>query len=107
MNKVVDIEKAPTSVKVGMIYRDLQKMKQMMNAIYHKIDSSQQSKELNVNIEKKVSGLTVPSYIPDIAPKQIYKLSKMGWTKEQICAISGYSPEEAQKKYESYVRNNV
>lgn len=56
---------------------------------------------------KEWYGLKVPSYIPDISGKQIYKLSKMGWTVNQICAISGFSPEEAKKKYETYVRNNV
>lgn len=52
-------------------------------------------------------GINVPGQIPDITGRQIYKMSKMGWTVEQICFISGYSVEEAKRKYDTYVRNNV
>ena len=108
--QVIDLEKASTSMKAGVIISEIQDVKQMLRTIYNKINNNQQSKEVNINIEKNVkdfAGLKVPSYIPDITPKQIYKLSKMGWSKEQICAISGYSPEEAQKKYDQHVRSNV
>lgn len=52
-------------------------------------------------------GLNVPSYIPDMTGRQIYKCIKMGWTTQQLMAISGYSEEELQKKYRSYVEKNV
>lgn len=89
-------------------YENSEKGLRYLDAIYKKVAGN--NKEININIDKNVkslAGLNVPSYIPDITGKQIYKLSKLGWRKDQICAISGYSPEEAQKKYDTYVRNNV
>ena len=52
-------------------------------------------------------GMNVPSYIPDMTGRQIYKCIKMGWSTQQLMAISGYSEEELQKKYKSYVEKNV
>lgn len=52
-------------------------------------------------------GLNIPSYIPDISGKQIFRMIKLGWSIEQIKAISGYSEEEIQKKYQQHVKNNL
>lgn len=74
------------------------------------INKTQTTQQVNSGTDKSMKnwyGLNVPSYIPDITGKQIYKLNKMGWNINQICAISGYSIEEARKKYDTYVRNNV
>jgi hypothetical protein len=110
MNKqVIDIEKASSSIKLGMIIKEIDNIKRMLRCIYDKVNTPAE-KKVDINLNKNIqtfAGLTVPSYIPDITGKQIYKMNKLGWTKEQICAISGFSPEEAKKKYEAYVRNNV
>lgn len=65
-------------------------------------------KELNEKLNStSKSVMNFPSSIPDITGKQIYKMSKSGWSIHQICSISGYSEIETKKKYDTYVRNNV
>ena len=106
-NRPIDIDKDTPNSKMNFLIKEVQKIDSKLNAIYHKIGGQTKEEHAVSSKMKTFAGLTVPSYIPDISGKQIYKMNKLGWSKEQICAISGFSPEEAQKKYDTYVRNNV
>lgn len=50
-----------------------------------------------------VSNLRLPSYIPDLTNRQIYKLVESGWSAELISKISGLGEQEIQKKYRQYI----
>lgn len=50
-----------------------------------------------------VSKLRLPSYIPDLTNRQIYKLVESGWSTELISKISGLGEQEIQKKYRQYI----
>jgi hypothetical protein len=96
--------------KLDIIDNKLSNQKRDINLNVNRNNTQVNNGNSGSNIRKELDnwyGLRVPSYIPDITGKQIYKLNKMGWSIQQICAISGYSQEEAKKKYDTYVRNNV
>lgn len=46
--------------------------------------------------------LGIKSVIPDLTPKQLYGLKQLGWTLQEISAVSGYSPEQVIAKIKSY-----
>lgn len=56
-----------------------------------------------VNSTGAVSKLRLPSYIPDLTNRQIYKLVESGWSTELISKISGLGEQEIQKKYRQYI----
>lgn len=45
--------------------------------------------------------------VPDVRPLQIYKMIERGDSWNYVVLLTGLTPEEAKKKYDSHVRNNV
>lgn len=127
----IDLDNMPTEVRMAyknkesgvLLLKNIEtslKCYDGLKVINSKLDKILSKKDTNITVNKTTNvsndvgqvldnwyGLKVPSYIPDISGKQIYKMNKMGWNIKQICAISGFSEEEAKKKYDTYVRNNL
>lgn len=71
-----------------------------IKAVDRKVDSI-------LDMLRNFYSLGIPSYVPDLSGKQIFKMVRLGWTIDQLRAISGYSEEEIQKKYQQHVKNNI
>ena len=50
--------------------------------------------------------MNIKSYIPDMTPDQLYKCMNIGWTIEQLMAISGYSREYIQLIVKEHIKEN-
>lgn len=80
---------------------------QWIKSIDEKLKTLNDKSDYMLKIIKNFYSLNIPSYVPDVTGRQIYKLCKLGWSLDQIKALSGYSEDEIQKKYMQYVKNNV
>ena len=55
---------------------------------------------------KEFFKMNIHSYIPDMTQDQIYKCIQLGWTVNQLMAISGYSREYIQLIIKEHIKEN-
>ena len=52
-----------------------------------------------LNNQPQVVNMPIPNIVPDLTPKQILGMANLGWNIEQICYISGYTPQKVMSLY--------
>lgn len=107
--RAVDILK-DTNNKIGLAVRSINAVSDKLDTVMGKLDAIgrntvaiRKEQIAQANSTGAVSKLRLPSYIPDLTNRQIYKLVESGWSTELISKISGLGEQEIQKKYRQYI----
>lgn len=107
--RAVDILK-DTNNKIGLVVGSINAVSDKLDTVMGKLDAIgrntvaiRKEQIAQANSTGAVSKLRLPSYIPDLTNRQIYKLVESGWSTELISKISGLGEQEIQKKYRQYI----
>lgn len=107
--RAVDILKDMNN-KIGLAVESINAVSDKLDTMMGKLDAIgrntvaiRKEQIAQANSTGAVSKLRLPSYIPDLTNRQIYKLVESGWSTELISKISGLGEQEIQKKYRQYI----
>ena len=107
--RAVDILKDINN-RVGLAVGNINAVSDKLDTVMGKLDAIgrntvalRKEQMAQANNTGAVSKLRLPSYIPDLTNRQIYKLVESGWSTELISKISGLGEQEIQKKYRQYI----
>lgn len=86
-----------SSNKLTIIFNGLTTINNKIDIMYNELGF--RSKDQTI---KDFYKLGIKSVVPDLTPKQLYSMKQLGWTANELAAISGYSIEQVIVKVNSY-----